>query len=87
MSAQRNVHVLNHAQCVLTGSAELPRFQFTGKVANCTRSTKFNSYSGANSQSENESVSVKCWKTTSRETDDLYSALRCVSALKREGES
>ena len=71
----------------LTGSAELTRFQFAGKMANCTRSTKFNSHSGANSWSENESVSVKCWKTTSREADDLYSVLRCISALKREGKN
>ena len=53
-------------------------------MANCTRSMKSNSHSGANSRSKNESVSVKCWKTTSREADDLYSVLRCISALKRE---
>ena len=68
----------------LTGSAELPEFQFAGKLANCTCSTTSNSLSGANSQSENESVSVKHWKTTSHEADDLYLALRSVSALKRE---
>ena len=50
-----------------------------------TGSMKSNSHSGANSQSDNESVSVKCWKTTSREADDLYSG--CISALKCEGKN
>ena len=71
----------------LTGSAELPRFQFVGKMAICTRIMKSNSHSGANSWYENESVSVKHWKTTSREADDLYLVLRCISALKHEGKN
>ena len=78
---------LNHAQYMLIGSAELSRFQFAGKIANCTRSTTSNSHYGANLWSENESMSVKHWKTTSREVDELYSALRCISALKREGKN
>ena len=57
----------------------MARFQFAGKMATCTRSTKSNSHSGAKSRSENESVNVKHWKTTSREADDLSSVLRCVS--------
>ena len=66
----------------LTGSAELPRFQFMEKMAICTRTMKSNSHSGANSWSENESVSVK-----HDEADDLYLVLRCISALKREGKN
>ena len=87
MSAQRNVRTLHHAQYVITGSVELSRLQFTGKIANCTRSTTSNSHYGANLWSENKSISVKHWKTTSREADELYSALRCISALKREGKN
>ena len=87
MSAQRNVRVLHHAQYVLTGSVELSRIQFAGKIANCTRSMTSNSHYGANLRSENESMSVKHWKTTSREADGLYSVLRCISTLKREGKN
>ena len=74
---------------MLIGSAELSRLQFAGKIANCTRSTTSNSHYGANLWSENESMSVKHWKTTSREADELYSVLRCTwtSPLKREGKN
>ena len=71
----------------LTGSVELPRFQFAGKMANCTCSTTSNSYSGANLWSENEFMTVKHWKTICHEVDDLYLVLRCISTLKREGKN